>query len=89
MGFFLPLRERERENERSDETTISMALFLNARLGTVLSNEVQISRGLLQGAPESPVISTEIMELVVRELVKSWKARDLAWSLGGNIRCKS
>ena len=82
MGFFLPLRERERENERSDETTISMALFLNARLGTVLSNEVQISRGLLQGAPESPVISTEIMELVLRDLVKSWNARDPAWEFG-------
>ena len=30
-------------------------------------------RGLPQGAPESPVIFTMIMELVLWDLVKSWK----------------
>ena len=45
---------------------------MKARLGTVLSNKVQISRGLPQGAPESPVVFT---------LIKSWKIRKLAWSL--------
>ena len=41
-----------------------------------------MSRGLPHGAPESKVIFTVIMELVLRDLIKSWKARKLAWSLG-------
>ena len=52
-----------------------------ARLGTVTSNKVQMSRGLPQGAPESPVIFTMIMELVLRDLIKSWISRKLAWRL--------
>ena len=38
-------------------------------------------RGLHQGAPESPVIFAMTMELVLRDLIKSWKVRKLAWSL--------
>ena len=49
------------------------------RLGTVSSNKVQMSRGLPPGAPESPVIFTMIMELVLRDLIKSWITRKLAW----------
>ena len=54
---------------------------MKARLGTVL----QMSRGLPQGAPESPVIGTMIMELVQWDLIKSWKVRKLAWSLDGFV----
>ena len=54
---------------------------MKACLGTVTSNKVQISRGLPQGAPESPVIFTMIMELVLRDLIKSWISRKLAWRL--------
>ena len=54
---------------------------MKACLGTVTSNEVQMSRGLPQGAPESPVIFTMIMELVLRDLIKSWISRKLAWRL--------
>ena len=54
---------------------------MKARLGTVTSNKVQMSRGLPQGAPESPVIFTLIMELVLRDLIKSWISRKLAWRL--------
>ena len=50
-------------------------------LGTVLSNKVRMSRGLPQGAPESPVIFTMIMELVLRDSIKSWITRKLAWRL--------
>ena len=50
-------------------------------LGTVSSNKVRMSRGLPQGAPESPVIFTMIMELVLRDLTKSWRTRKLAWRL--------
>ena len=44
---------------------------MKARLGTVSSNNVRMSRGLVQGVPESPVIFTVIMELVLRDLIKS------------------
>ena len=54
---------------------------MKARLETVSSNKVQMSRGLTQGAPESPVIFTMIMELVLRDLIKSWITRKLAWKL--------
>ena len=54
---------------------------MQACLGTVTSNKVQMSRGLPQGAPESPVIFTMIMELVLRDLIKSWISRKLAWRL--------
>ena len=40
-----------------------------------------MSRGLPQGAPESPVFFTMIMELVLRDLIKSWITRKLAWRL--------
>ena len=50
-------------------------------LNAVPSNKVQMSHGLPQGAPESLVIFTMIMELVLRDLVKSWKVRNLAWSV--------
>ena len=52
-----------------------------ARLGTVLSSKLRMSRGLLQGAPESPVIFTLIMELVLRDLINIWISRKLAWRL--------
>ena len=34
-----------------------------------------------QGAPKSPVIFTMVMELVLRDLIKSWITRKLAWKL--------
>ena len=54
---------------------------MKACLGTVTSNKVQMSRGLPRGAKESPVIFTMIMELVLRDLIKSWISRKLAWRL--------
>ena len=54
---------------------------MKACLGTVTSNKVQMSRGLPQGAAESPVIFTMIMEFVLRDLIKSWISRKLAWRL--------
>ena len=53
---------------------------MKACLGTVTSNKVQMS-GLPQEAPESPVIFTMTMELVLRDLIKSWISRKLAWRL--------
>ena len=40
-----------------------------------------MSRKLPQGAPESPVIFTMIIQLVLRDLMKSWITRKLAWRL--------
>ena len=54
---------------------------MKARLGTVSLNKVRMSRGLPQGAPESPVIFTMIMELALRDLIRSWITRKLAWKL--------
>ena len=54
---------------------------MKARLETVSSNKVRMGRGLHQGAPESPVIFTMIMELVLRDLIKSSTTRKLAWRL--------
>ena len=42
---------------------------MKGRLGTVSSNKVRMSRGLPQGAPESRVIFTMIMKLVLRDLI--------------------
>ena len=58
---------------------------MKARLGTVLSNKAQMSRGLPQGSLECPVIFALIMKLVLRDLAKSWKPRNLAWSLDGFV----
>ena len=54
---------------------------MKVRLGTVLSNKVPMSRCLPHGAPESRVIFRMIMELVLRDLIKSWKVQRLAWSM--------
>ena len=58
-----------------------MEVVRKARLETVSSNSVRMSRGRPEGAPESPVIFTMIMELVLRDLIKSWITRKLAWTL--------
>ena len=62
-------------------TSIWNGSCMKARLGTVSSNKVRMSRGLPQGAPESPVIFTVIMELVLRDLIRICKTRKLAWRL--------
>ena len=56
-------------------TAIWNGSCMKARLGTVLSNKVQMIRGLPQGVPESPVIFKVIMELVLRDFIKSWNIR--------------
>ena len=63
----------------TDCCNLEWMLRMNARLGTSSSSKVRMSRGLPQGAPESPVIFTMIMELLLRDLIKSWIIRKLAW----------
>ena len=54
---------------------------MKARLGTISSSKVRMSKGLPQGAPESPIIFTMFMELVLRIPIKSWITMKLAWRL--------
>lgn len=51
------------------------------RLGQVSSEEIPMDRGLPQGAPESPLIFTMIMEMIIRSLEPEWKARGYGFSL--------
>ena len=62
-------------------TTIWRGSCMRARLGTVMSCKIRMSRRLPQEAPESPVIFTMIMELVLRDLIKSWVSWKLVRSL--------
>ena len=41
---------------------------VQVNLGHVASDEIGMDRGLPQGAPESPLIFTMIMEMVIRKL---------------------
>ena len=39
----------------------------------------------MQGAPDSPVVFMMIMDLVLRDLVRTWNARNLSWSIDGFV----
>ena len=41
---------------------------VSVRLGQVSSDDISMDRGLPQGAPESPLIFTMIMDMVIRSL---------------------
>ena len=64
-----------------DRSNREWKLHASALEHDVLSNTEQTSRGLSQGEQESRAIFTMIMELVLREPIKSWKVRKLGWSL--------
>ena len=48
---------------------------IKARLGAETSEAVPLHRGLPQGAPESPLIFTIIVEMLLRRLEATWRAR--------------
>ena len=60
---------------------------MKARLETVISNKVQMNLGLQQGVPESPVIFTVIMELVLSDFIKSWNTRPRRLCAGCDLLC--
>ena len=61
--------------------SIREASNMTARLGSVSSNLARVKRGLPQRAPGSPVIFPLIMDMVLRRLEPTWRARDLWWKL--------
>ena len=51
------------------------------KLGREASDPVQLDRGVPQGAPESPVIFTMVVEMVLRRVMVKWKARGAGWTM--------
>ena len=61
---------------------------LRAKLGGEQSDAVQLHRGLPQGAPESPLLFTMVVEMVIRKLEAKWRKRGAGFSLDGHSwRC--
>ena len=56
---------------------------IRAKLGTELSDAVPLQRGLPQGAPESPLIFTMVVEMVVRRCEEQWQKRNLGFEIDG------
>ena len=54
---------------------------MSVSLGHVTAPGVHMNRGLPQGAPESPLLFVLVTELVLRPLLRRWKARGSGWSL--------
>ena len=51
------------------------------KLGREASQPVRLDRGVPQGAPESPVIFTMVVEMVLRKVMPRWQARGAGWKL--------
>ena len=53
------------------------------RLGQEISDEIRMDRGLPQGAPESPLIFTMIIDMVICGLEQSWVEKGYGFSIDG------
>jgi hypothetical protein len=56
---------------------------VKAKLGAEISDPVPLHRGLPQGAPESPLIFTLIVEMILRRLEAIWRGRGWGYCLDG------
>lgn len=56
---------------------------IKVKLGCVISEDVPLHRGLPQGAPESPLIFTMIVEMLVRRLEAKWRQMGLGYKIDG------
>ena len=54
---------------------------MTAKLGHASSRKIGLHRGVPQGAPESPLIFTCVMDMILSGLQTSWASRGLGWSL--------
>ncbi|CAE8637304.1 unnamed protein product [Polarella glacialis] len=54
---------------------------VTVRLGMVSSDDIPMDRGLPQGAPESPLIFTMIMDMVIRALEPQWREKGYGFSI--------
>ena len=53
------------------------------KLGRETSSPINLDRGVPQGAPESPIIFTMVVEMVLRKVRDTWKERGAGWMLDG------
>ena len=58
-----------------------MQCQMAASLGHVSAPQVDMHRGLPQGAPESPLLFTLVSEMVLRPLLYRWRKRGSGWLL--------
>jgi hypothetical protein len=56
---------------------------VTAKLGHASSRKIAMHRGVPQGAPDSPLIFTCVMDEILAGLQASWAARGLGWSMDG------
>eukprot|EP00969_Alexandrium_andersonii_P159160 7031376-Alexandrium_andersonii.AAC.1 len=52
-------------------------------LGHVSAPDVPLHRGVMQGAPESPLLFILVTEMVFRGLRAKWEARGSGWTMDG------
>ena len=57
------------------------------KLGRETSAPVRLDRGVPQGAPESPVIFTMVVEMVLRRVMDMWRARGAGLMMDGVWNC--
>ena len=56
---------------------------LTVRLGGEASDEIPLPRGLPQGAPESPLVFTMVVEMLIRRLEAKWRKKRYGWRMDG------
>ena len=52
---------------------------VRSRLGPVVTEAIPMDRGVLQGAPESPMLFILVEEMILPELQVVWHARGSGW----------
>ncbi len=57
------------------------ASVVTVRLGQVVSEEIRMDRGLPQGAPESALIFTMIIDMVISSLEPGWTEKGYGFSM--------
>jgi hypothetical protein len=55
--------------------------LVSVSLGMVSSDDIPMDRGLPQGAPESPLIFTMIMDMVIRALEPEWRRKGYGFNI--------
>ena len=58
-----------------------LSTTLKLGLGNVESKSFDMGRGLPEGAPESPKVFTLVTEMVLRPLLRKWRAKKWGWQL--------
>ena len=56
---------------------------LTVRLGGEASDEIVLPRGLPQEVPESPLVFTMVVEMLMRRLEAKWRKKVYGWGMDG------